>query len=220
VANLPIEERLQHYFLAMGAQQIERAEIAQENLAFLSGNEKIRIVILNNADIVERSKVLEAILSLTSLRHSSHLLYLAAPRILGASFDAASFKSHQIGLLLFDERRIDEAVGPQRLQPREHTLIPSPIPDQAVFTELASLKSMYVEMEKTIATLRDDLKTFRRDSENRPSMEIARAPPQIPRSEENFAALPGLQLPSFFANNPWLDVLSKRGRSGGELIAG
>jgi hypothetical protein len=211
---------LRHYFLAMGGQQAERAQITQNNLAFFSGQEKVHVVILSNEDIVERNKILDAILSLTSLRHSTQLLYLAAPRTLGASIDAASFKSHGIGLLLFDERRIDEAVSPQRLQPTDQTRLPSLAPDPAIFTELTALKSMYIEMERTITSLREDIKTFRRDAENHTDMDSARAPPQIPRSGQNFTGLPGVQLPSFFANNPWLDVLSKRGRSGDEPIAG
>jgi hypothetical protein len=220
VPNLPIEDRLKYYFLAMGAQQTERAQICQNNLAFLWGNEKVHVVILSNKDVVERNKILNAILSLTSLRHSSQLLYLAAPRILGASVDADIFKLHGIGLLLFDERRIDEAVSPQVLRPSEQILPPSQLPDQAVFAELASLKSMYIEIERTIASLREDVRTVIRDSENHPRMEIAHASSQIPRSEPDFTTPSGLQLPSFFANNPWLDVLSKRGRSGDEPIAG
>lgn len=220
MANLPIEERLLHYFLAMGAQQTESAPIAQNNLAFTSGNEKVHVVILRNEDFVERNKVIEAILSLTSLRNSSQLLYLAAPRFLGASIDAAIFKPYGIGLLLFDERRIDEAVSPQQLQPTIERRQPPVPPDPGVFTELAALKSMYTEMERTIATLREDLKTFRHDSEDHTGIGETPAPPRIARPEPNFTSFSGPQLPSFFANNPWLDVLSKRGRSGDEPIAG
>lgn len=220
MANLPIEDRLLHYFLAMGAQQTEREQIAQNNLAFISGNEKLHVVILRNEDLVERNRVIEAILSLTSLRNSSRLLYLAAPRVLGASIDAAIFKPYGIGLLLFDERRIDEAVKPQHLQPTNEIRQPPLSPYPEVSTELAALKSMYTEMEGTIATLREDLKTFRRDSENHPGMGEATPPPRIARPEPTFTSFSGAQLPSFFANNPWLDVLSKRGRSGDEPLAG
>jgi len=222
VANLPIEDRLLHYFLAMGAQQTERAEIPQNNLAFLSGSEKIHVVILRNEDFVQRNKVIETILSLTSLRNTSQLLYLAAPRLLGASIDAAIFKPYGIGLLLFDERRIDEAVPPQSLQPTQTMQQKSANFDPGVLTELATLRSMYAEMERNVATLREDLKTFQRDSESRASTTEPTPPSRISRPESMFAnpSFSGTQLPSFFANNPWLDVLSKRGRPGDEPIAG
>jgi len=222
VANLPIEDRLIHYFLAMGAQPTERAEIPQNNLAFISGSEKALVVILRNEDLLQRNKVIEAILSLTSLRNLAQSLYLAAPRLLGASIDAAIFKPYGIGLLLFDERRIDEAVPPQPTQRSEtnHQALQSP--DPSVFTELATLKSMYAEMERTVVGLREDLNTFRHESGARIDSTEPSPPTSITRPESVFAN-PNPQaghLPSFFENNPWLEVLSKRGRSGDVLIAG
>ena len=222
MANLPIEDRLLHYFLAMGAQQTERAEIPQNNLAFLSGSEKVHVVILRNEDFIQRNKVIETILSLTSLRTSSQLLYLAAPRLLGGSIDAAIFKPYGIGLLLFDERRIDEAVPPQPIQPTQTMGQKSQTSDPGVMTELATLKSMYAEMERNMAALREDLKTFQHSSQSFTSRAEPTPPSRISRPELMFAnpGYSGGQLPSFFANNPWLDVLSKRGRPGDEPIAG
>lgn len=222
MANLPIEDRLLHYFLAMGAQPAGRAEIPQNNLGFISGSEKTYVVILRSEDLLQRNKVIEAILSLTSLRNSSQLLYLAAPRLLGGSIDAAIFKPYGIGLLLFDERRIDEAVPSQPSQRSEMNQQVAQSPDPSVVTELASLRSMYAEMERTIATLREDLKAFKQDSGTHMDPTEPSPPTHITRAEPMFANpnLPAGELPSFFANNPWLDVLSKRGRSGDELIAG
>lgn len=222
MANLPIEERLLHYFLAMGAQQTESSQIPQNNLAFLTDSEKVHVVILRNEDVVQRNKVIETILSLTSLRSSSQLLYLAAPRLLGASIDAAIFRSHGLGLLLFDERRIDEAVAPQPLQPTKPEQEQPQSLDPGLFAELASLKSMYAEMERTIANLREDMKAFQRESESRPRTAELTGPSHIVPPEPMFAGatVSGAPLPPFFANNPWLDVLSRRGRSGNEPIAG
>jgi len=219
VADLPIEDRLLHYFLAMGAHQTERSEIPQNNLAFISGSEKIYVVILKSEDFVERSRVIEAILSLTSLRNSSQLLYLAAPRLMGTVIDAAIFKPYGIGLLLFDDRRIDEAVAPQLVQPTKLVRQTSQSSDSGLFTELATLRSMYAEMERTIATLRDDLTTLRRNSETQADTREPTLSGNT-RHEPIFPSISGSQLPAFFSNNPWLDVLSKRGRSGDEPIAG
>lgn len=216
MANRPIEERLLHYFLAMGAQETS-AQIPQANLSFLLGADRANVVILKNEDFIQRSKVIETILGLPSLQNSGQLLYLAAPRLLGASIDAAIFRSHGIGLLLFDERRIDETLAPQPFQPPPIENKPSPNFDAKVFEELATLKSKYAEMEKNIARLRDDLTTFQ-ESEIRPSTsEHNRPSPEPIYVGPN---VPGASLPSFFADNPWLDVLSKRGRSENEPIAG
>jgi hypothetical protein len=219
VANLPIEERLLHYFLAMGAQRIENAEIPHCNLAFVSGSDMIHVVLLNNDDITQRNRIIEAVFSLASLRSSSNLLYLAAPRILGTSMDVAIFRPHGIGLLLFDERRIDEAIHPQPIQPSK-PVTQGPNVDVGISAELAALKSMYAEMERTIANLREDL-THNREPEVREGRPEPISPSRLP-SESVFIGrgLPDSALPSFFANNPWLDVLSRRGRSEGEPIAG
>ncbi len=221
MANLPIEERLVHYFLAMGAQQTEATPNVQAGLTFLLGSDKVHVMVVRSEDFVQRSKIIDTVLGLASLKNSFHLHYLAAPRLLGASIDAGIFRSHGIGLLLFDERRIDEAVPAQLVQP----IITQPSPqsnDGGVVTELATLKSMYLEMEKTIAKLREDLTSFQEMPERssrtfedaRPSRLVA-VQPMFAGANAN-----GGQLPSFFTNNPWLEVLSKRGRSGNEPIAG
>lgn len=221
MANLPIEERLLHYFLAMGAQETEAAQTAQAGLSFLLGSDKVHVVVLRPEDFVQRSKIIDTVLSLASLRNSFELLYLAAPRLLGAAIDAGTFRSHGIGLLLFDERRIDEAVPPQPAQSIP-TQQPHQILDREVVMELATLKSMYLEMEKTVAKLREDLINFQQAPE-RPSRTLEDTQPsRILPAQPIFASpnINGDQLPSFFTNNPWLEVLSKRGRSGNEPIAG
>ena len=77
------------------------------------------------------------------------------PRLLGGSIDAAIFKPYGIGLLLFDERRIDEAVAPQPIRPTQTMEQKSQTSDPGVLTELATLRSMYAEMEKNMAASRD-----------------------------------------------------------------
>lgn len=219
MANLPIEERLVHYFLAMGARRTENAEIPHCNLAFLSGSEKIHVVLLNNDDITQRNRIIEAVLSLASLRNSSNLLYLAAPRLLGPSIDVAIFRPHGIGLLLFDERRIDEAIRPQAIQP-SNPAPQAPNVDVAISSELAALKSMYAEMERTIAGLRADLNTHNREPEVQENGRESRPPSRLPEPVFIGRGVADSALPSYFANNPWLDVLSRRGRAEGEPIAG
>jgi hypothetical protein len=221
VANLLIEERLLHYFLAMGAQQTENVHSAQTGISFLLGSDKVHVVVLRPEDFVQRSKVIATVLSLAALRNSFQLVYLAAPRVLGASIDAGIFRSHGIGLLLFDERRIDETVPPQPTQINP-TQQPPQILEREVVTELATLKSMYSEIEKTVSKLREDLINFQQSPE-RPSrtFDHTRSSRTIPLQPIFVSpSVSGDQLPSFFTNNPWLEVLSRRGRSGNEPIAG
>jgi hypothetical protein len=216
VADISIEERLVHYFLAMGAQQINEKPTSA-TLTFIIGEQRVNVVVVKS-DIFTQSKIIEAILGLGSLRGSSNQLYLAAPRLLGASVDAQVFRSYGVGLLLYDERRIDESVPPQVLQiPQPAPLIASPQP--AAIAEFAELRSMYLEMKSSIAELREEMQTYRKTAvEAHVSSGDPQRPAIMPR-EPVFDGGTG-QLPSFFANNPWLDLLSKRGREQGEAYAG
>lgn len=218
MANLPIEERLLHYFLAMGAQPHEPLQNAATGLTVSLGSEKVHVAILKSDAFLQRGKIIESIMNLAPLKNSVNQLYLAAPRLLGTTVDAEVFRSHGIGLLLFDNRRIDEAVAPQsfhmhQLEPSGQNL------DPALVTEVATLKTMYLEMERTVTKLREDLKSFQETISSTPTTPERIFQPPILHQEPKFAG-PGTELPSFFTNNPWLEVLSKRGREEAAAIAG
>jgi hypothetical protein len=123
-------------------------------------------------------------------------------------------------LLFYDERRIDEAVPAQPAQ-NSQAVRPSQGDQIDLVTELATLRTMYLQMEKTINQLRGDLTSLRTvpPIEHAP---IEPLPTRIIAAQANFPSnvTHGGQLPSYFANNPWLDVLSKRGNGEREPIAG
>ena len=221
MGSLSIEERLHHYFLAMGAQQGEPSHPASDGLSLVFGSEKIQVIILKNDDFTYRNKIVDTLLALASLRNKSKLVYLAAPRLFGAMIDAAVFRSYGIGLILFDERRLDEVVAPQPLQaPQQQT---TESPDPALIRELSGLRSMYLEMQKNIAELHEELKRLQEGLYRTPNATSTntghnRHDPTFLSRELAFSN-PGAQLPSFFTNNPWLDVLSKRGRTENEAFA-
>jgi len=211
VADLPIEQRLLHYFLAMGGQQVE-GNPSTAGLSFTLGDDKISVIVLNTEAYSQRSKVIDALLQLTPSRSASNLVYLAAPKMLGTTIDAAVFRSRGIGLLLYDTRRIDEAVTPQRIETQTQFTPEAHAQDRALLAEIVNLKSMYLEMETTIAKLRQDLE------DHRLSVGISVDPTRVTQQRPVLAVEPGIgrqspsSLPSFFANNPWLDLLSRRGK--------
>jgi len=204
----------------MGAHQTDNASSTEPGLSFIFGAETVHVLVLKPSDLAHRNSIIDAVLSLSTLRNQYRLVYLAAPRILGATIDAATFRSRGIGLLFFDERRIDEAVAPQTMQ---LATLPEATPeDPAVSTELATLKSMYLEMQRTLNQLRDDLTGLQHAPRTQVDL------PRTPEPVRTVIAQPifthgvtqGEGLPSYFANNPWLEVLSKRGNGEHEAIAG
>jgi len=205
----------------MGAQQTPDNEPNQDGATFILDSQKIHVVILSPIQLTQRNAILDAVLNLSTLRELYHMVYLAAPRLLGTTIDAKLFRSRGIGLLFFDERRIDEAVTAQPLQQSEPMRANAQPQDNTLATELATLRSMYVEMEQSLDQLRNDLRTIRDAPQT--SHELS----QLPRRTEDpiphaaFQHLPqSAGLPSYFANNPWLEVLSKRGIGERATIAG
>jgi len=206
----------------MGAHQSPDKDCGQSGISFLMGPESIHVLILTPEDLARRNAIIDAVLNLSTLRSQYGLIYLAAPRLLGASMDASLFRSRGLGLLFFDERRIDEAVTPQPIQPTPSPAA-SPVQDPAVVNEVATLKSMYLDMERTLNQLRDDLTNLRQPTSLReepprfPEPVRAVTTPQIIVANGSPSAG---TLPSYFTNNPWLDVLSRRGTGEQERIAG
>ena len=200
----------------MGAQQ-DTDPAEPGTLSLVAGNQKLRVAILKNDAFIQRNKTLEIILTLTAQRGTSSLVYLAAPRLLGTAIDAAIFRSHGIGFIIFDERRIEEVVAPQPAQASRTQENSS----YGVATELATLKSMYAEMERNIARLREELKGFQEMARCVPNHSTTVEPinQQALLQSNSIFTNQGAQLPSFFSNNPWLDVLSKRGRFEEDRIA-
>jgi hypothetical protein len=205
----------------MGAHQTDNASSTEPGLSFLFGAETVHVLVLEPADLAHRNAIIDAVLSLSTLRNQYRLVYLAAPRILGATIDAAAFRSRGIGLLFFDERRIDEAVAPQAMQ---LPTLPAAMPpeDTVVSSELATLKSMYLEMQRTLNQLRDDLTGLQHAPLTQDDLPRTPEPVRVVAAQPIFAhgVTQGEGLPSYFANNPWLEVLSKRSNGEHEAIAG
>lgn len=216
MASLSIEERLLHYFLAMGAQQVAEKP-PSATLSFVISDQRVNVVVARN-DVLTQSTIIEAILGLATLRASSNQVYLAAPRLLGVTIDAQLFRSYGIGLLLYDDRRIDEAVAPQVVQFAQP--VPTmPTQDPSTVAEITELKSMYLEMKSTLVRLREEMQTLQHTPKEPPISSIDMPQHVVIQQQPSFSESAG-QLPSFFTNNPWLDVLSKRGRGNGEPFAG
>jgi hypothetical protein len=203
----------------MGAQPIAQND-REQGVSFVLGADKVHVLILRPDEMAQRSAIMDALLSLSTLKFGYHLVYLAAPRLFGANIDASIFRNRGIGLLFYDDRRIDEAV-PAQAQTNQ-TPRHSQQPDTNFVTELATLRSMYLDMERTVSQLRNDITTLRIPQAMQDHQ------PRIPLSEQEIATqsnfptgvVHGGALPSYFVNNPWLEVLSKRGSGEREPFAG
>jgi len=203
----------------MGAQETPEPAPNRTRQSFLIGPDKAHVFILKPEDLPHRNAILDAIFTLSTLRNNYSLLYLAVPRVLGTAVDAGLFRSRGIGLLFFDERRIDEAVTaqPTRIPLLRQEEAPAP---GNIDSEIATLRSMYLEMDRTVNLLRNELANLRQVSGTPEEPPRIPQPIQMVTDQPVFAQPAGHELPSFFMNNPWLEVLSKRGTGEHPRLAG
>jgi len=219
VASLEIEQRLLHYFVAMGAREAPSQEAHDAStLSFQLDEQRLSVTVLNANGMIQRNRIIETLLHVSSLRSPGTQLYVAAPKLLGATLDAQIFRSYGIGLLLFDDRRIEETIKPRIIQ-AQACLQPSPTSAElTLLSELATLKSRCAEMEKNMERMMTEFTSLRENAHS-PVRAILQTRAEnalfesMDRANPPFSEAPGNSLPSFFMNNPWLDVLSKRGRS-------
>ena len=201
----------------MGAQQCVDEGSDPRSLSFKLGNETIRVVTLRKEEILESSKVLDTILYVTSLRQRADVLYLAAPRLLATTLDNQIFKTHGLGLILFDDRRIEETIEGRTKPALEPKPINATVPDQNLLSEFTALKSMYAQMEQAIENMREEMKAISQNAATKtiePRPPIRMEPIEHPPTTYSITPHPAQgPLPSFFNNNPWLEVLSRRGRA-------
>jgi len=201
----------------MGAQQCSAESLDPRSLSFKLGNETIQVVTLRKEEILESSKVLDTILYVTSLRQRADILYLAAPRLLATTLDNQIFKTHGLGLILFDDRKIEETIEGRITPAIESKPINAALPDQNLLSEFTVLKSMYTQMEKTIEDIREEMKAISQSTMTKttePPLSIRMESIESAPTAYTIAPHPAQgPLPSFFNNNPWLEVLSRRGRA-------
>ncbi|HUO42285.1 MAG TPA: hypothetical protein VMU35_04855 [Methylomirabilota bacterium] len=218
---------MRHFFLAMDGLNIERPS-NPGTLCFASSNECTHVSILTPSDIIQRNRVIDTLLHLSSLRYEGTQPYVAAPRLLCATLDSQIIRSSGIGLLVYDERRIEEVIKPERIQPpRKIQQEPAPSnADSPLLSELAELKSRYAELEQNITLMRSEFKSVQAlaSTSIQPSHDFINEHrfDTFQHSTPPFASsrLQEGSLPSFFVNNPWLDVLAKRGRTEDPPLAG
>ena len=212
--RLSVKQRFIDYFIAMGAHEIPQEVLDHSTIQFQLGNDRISLSVLTANDMIQRNRIIETLLHAFSSCSPGTRLYVAAPKLLGAALDAQIFRSHGIGLLLFDDRMIEETVTPTitPVQPQTRiaasTLHELPLP-----SELATLKSAYLDLERKMDRIIADIRSWKENA-----LGPATPSPFVQGLEDTsfespaFSIIPRNSLPTFFANNPWLDVLSRRGK--------
>ncbi len=165
------------------------------------------VIILNHALWADRRAVMDSIMRASACSGKASRTYLALPKTAASLADAGLFQEYGIGLFTYDQRNVDEALparyfenvgaAPNRLQ--------TTAPDQ-LENELRQLHSEFSVLQRVVQELREELASLRKSAAPGQFVQVL-----TPQTDPQGIHLAG-NLPTFFSGNPWLEVLSRRGR--------
>ena len=199
------------------------------------------VILLSGRAMGDRGAFMDAVMRASSLRPACNFLYLAVPRLAAPFVDTEVLKEHDIGLLVVDDDEVREALpspfrpvargraeqapaGPEidellkRLTTLENRLA-------ALERELMGVRPLLNEMS-SVKGLREQVKALssrlnalsRRVDLLASSLAQRPAGPAVAKPVPSPAPTPAMGpgelegLPSFFKDNPWLEILARRGQ--------
>jgi len=219
---------LKEYFVKRGFQILVREEttIPQDllehvDLLFRDANNIIAVKAVT--DILEKDQFLVSLTKATVLREYVDKVYIATSTKYKPFINGRLLSSNGVGLLLVDEEgNVQEAIPPRPVVRRILRGIP-----KEYIEELRSLREQIGELRKRYSDLVKEIEQFREIASEvrelherilrleRRFREETISLGRIEKIEESVEAIsiPNKEeLPSYLRDNPWLQVLSRRGK--------
>jgi hypothetical protein len=205
---LHIRQRIRQHFANASFVESPVADNGPSPDMFFQGEDtSIRVVILDEPGWTNRQAFLNSIMNATALAGKSNRTYLALPKSVASLTDARLFQQRGIGLFTYDHRNLEEALPARHFemataavhQTREGV-------DHRLENEIRELRAQIDTLERTVHGLSEELMSLRR-------MPPAPEPVEAFPSTRTLTTIDAVEsLPTFFAGNPWLEVLSRRGK--------
>lgn len=165
------------------------------------------VVILDHARWADRRAVMDSIMRASACAGKASRTYLALPKTAASLTDASLFQEYGIGLFTYDQRNVEEALPARYFEindaalHREETTVPSHLQN-----ELHQLHSEFGALERVVQQLKEELASLRKSAASKEFIQAL-----TPQSNVQGIHV-AENLPTFFSGNPWLEVLSRRGR--------
>jgi hypothetical protein len=191
------EEKVKSYLMSKGMQPlpIDQSLETKPNLSFSEANGcKVFVKIPSREELENRNGILSLILRATSFTRTADKVYVALPRTYAPIIDGAIIQEEGLGLIIHDEKTINEAITPKSF---EHQASSKSQENLDVAHKIEQLGSRIGQLEQTVQILKSQISQLK---SIRPLAETSKTE----------SVRDGL--PSFFRDNAWLDILSKRGR--------
>lgn len=208
LSPVDIRVRLRQRFISAGLAESPIVDHGPNpDMIFQAEGTSVRVVILDESFWVDRQTFLNSIMKVTALAGKSNRTYLALPKTAASLTDARLFQERGIGLFTYDHRNVDEALPARYF---EMTTAALPQTDRKAAdqleNEIRELRAQVDTLERTVQSLSEELMSLKRMGSHSEPVK-----PYLPTR-----ALPAVtiadNLPTFFAGNPWVEVLSRRGR--------
>ncbi|MEM2123283.1 MAG: hypothetical protein QXE79_06565 [Candidatus Bathyarchaeia archaeon] len=199
-----LQDRIREYFLSKGYSEEDIDDGGFPS--FSDGEYRSAVKILSLEDLGDRNILLQSLLEAVSKPGLHDKMYVAMPKLLASVIDGRILEEAGLGLLIYDERSIEEAI-PAGIKSQRIQAVSAPV-DPSITLELQFLKAEISGLRETVERLKREINVLREGVKPRLEEEIKEV-----KMEVNVSSSSHFQdLPSFFRDNPWLSVLSQRGR--------
>ncbi|MEM2987283.1 MAG: hypothetical protein QXV60_04215 [Nitrososphaerota archaeon] len=205
-----MNEKIKDYLLSKGWKELEKEFKYKKSSDFIFKDELNSIIfvrILSKDELIDRNSLLENILELSSLKEEVNKIYIAMPKIYVSIIDSAPFEEYGIGIISYDDKKVME-ISPAKFF-KEKLKDEGKIEKLASFEtlklkeELDAIKKRLINLEEIIQSLNNEIKILK--SQSKPIIETK-------ISKEEIITPPSGNVPSFLKDNPWIEILAKRGR--------
>jgi len=176
------------------------------DLIMSDNTNRMYLKIIQKESISERNKLLGSIMKSVSYLLEANIVYLALPKLYASILDGRVFRENGLGVLIYDDRGAPEEVIQPKIFPNKQTSASSTstIPIK-MMEEINSLKDNLHSLEIEVNILKDLVSNLK---SNQKIIEIE---PQIKKVKVE-QKTDSTDFPEFMRDNPWVEILSKRGR--------
>ncbi len=202
-------EIIKNYFLSKGWKEVKKGfvEFKEESDLIFEDNlgSIVFIRILSKDELIDRNSLLKNILKISSLREEINKIYIAMPKVYVSIIDSAPFEEYGIGIISYDEKRVME-ISPAKFFKKDILKSEEKIESfeiKEIKEEFEILKKRLFNLEETIQSLINEIKILKNQS--KPIIET-----KISKGE--IISPPSANIPSFLKDNPWIEILAKRGK--------
>jgi len=213
--SLDVRQKLRQRFLSAGLAECSSPMTdPRPDLFFQTDGTTACVVILECDHWADRQALLDSVIRASALGGEANRTYLAIPKSTASIVDARPLQERGIGLFTYDLRNVDEALPARHFEVNSPPAAVAQAPISAQLqTELHELRIQFDLLEKVVRQLKGEVTSAR----ERGMPETVVPALDQPNPPEGTTIMNGL--PAFIAGNPWVDVLSRRGREG-NTIAG